>query len=164
LSTQENKINEIDELNDQKHKEKLLIQMQSALEGFFKKFKHESQKLNSLENLADGQIILLVNLYHKGICNASEVADMIGITSGAVTGMTDKMVSLDLIKRERSEEDRRVVLFSITEKGKGVIQRIREKRFGQISDLFRQITNNELETTIQVFNKITASMDPEKKA
>jgi DNA-binding MarR family transcriptional regulator len=164
LSSQEDKLDEFKAaiMQENEEKDKLLKEMQSALETLFGRFKQETHKLNSPEHLADGQMFLLFNLCQKGVCNASDVANMIGITSGAVTGMTDKLVSLDLIKRERSEEDRRVVLFSISDKGKEVIGRIREKRFSRINDLFKQITNDELETTIKVFNKITALMDQEK--
>jgi DNA-binding MarR family transcriptional regulator len=164
LSSQEDELNKLNAsiTEENEAKDKLLKEMQSAIETLFGRFKQETHKLNSPEHLADGQIFLLFNLCQKGICNASDVANMIGITSGAVTGMTDKLVSLGLITRERSEQDRRVVLFSITEKGKEVIGRIREKRFSRINDLFKQITNDELETTIKVFNKITALMDQEK--
>jgi DNA-binding MarR family transcriptional regulator len=87
---------------------------------------------------------------------------MIGITSGAVTGMTDKLVSMGLIQRERSETDRRVVLFTITEKGRETIKRIRDQRFNRITELFRQISNSELETTISVFNKIADILEKGK--
>jgi DNA-binding MarR family transcriptional regulator len=164
LSSQDQKMDEINEqskeIEDQKNE--LLTQMQSALEGLASKFKHETQQVNANEQLADGQIFLLFNLCKKGICNASDVANMIGITSGAVTGMTDKMVNMGLITRERSEEDRRVVLFSISEKGKEAMQRIRDKRFKRVNELFRQLTVSELETTVNVFNKITDLIEQAK--
>jgi DNA-binding MarR family transcriptional regulator len=144
---------------DEAYKDQLLIQMQSSLETLSMKVRHEIQQMNEPENLAGGQFYLLHNLCQKGTINASEVANMIGITSGAVTGMTDKLVSMGLIKRERSETDRRVVLFTITEKGKETIKRIRDHRFNRITELFRQISNSELETTINVFDKITVLLE-----
>jgi DNA-binding MarR family transcriptional regulator len=125
------------------------------MEALFMKLKNEAQHTNDMDNLADGQIFVLINLYRKGVCNATDIANMIGITSGAVTGMTDKLVSMGLITRERSDTDRRVVLFTITDKGKETIQRIRDRRFKRLSEIFRQISNDEIESTIGVFNKIT---------
>jgi DNA-binding MarR family transcriptional regulator len=140
---------------DDSHKDELLLQMQSSMETLLMKLRQEAQHMNGPENLAAGQIFLLFKLCQKGICNASDVANLIGISSGAVTGMTDKLVNMGLIQRERSETDRRVVLFTITDKGKETIQRIRDQRFNRLTELFRQISNNELEITINVFNKIT---------
>jgi DNA-binding MarR family transcriptional regulator len=142
--------------------DQLLVQMQSTLETLLMRIKQEAQQINGPENLAGGQYFLLFNLGQKGTINASEVANMIGITSGAVTGMTDKLVSMGLILRERSEMDRRVVLFTITEKGRETIKRIRDQRFSRITELFRQISNSELETTISVFNKITDLLENSK--
>jgi DNA-binding MarR family transcriptional regulator len=147
---------------DETRKDQLLVQMQSTLETLLMKIKHEAQQINGPEHLAGGQYFLLFNLCQKGTINASEVANMIGITSGAVTGMTDKLVSMGLILRERSETDRRVVLFTITEKGRETIKRIRDQRFNRITELFRQISNSELETTISVFNKITDLLENSK--
>lgn len=149
---------------DETLKDQLLVQMQSTLETLLMRIKQEAQQLNEPENLAGGQFYLLFNLFQKGTCNASEVANMIGITSGAVTGMTDKLVSMGLIQRERSETDRRVVLFTITDKGNETIKRIRDQRFNRITELFRQISNNDLETTINVFNKISDLLEPGKNA
>ncbi|MDB5054091.1 MAG: transcriptional regulator, marr family [Bacilli bacterium] len=162
MSSQDYRMDEINEQDIEDQKNELLKQMQGALEGLASKFKHETQQVNANEQLADGQIFLLFNLCKKGICNASDVANMIGITSGAVTGMTDKMVNMGLITRERSEEDRRVVLFSISEKGKEAMQRIRDKRFKRVNELFRQLTISELETTVNVFNKITDLIEKAK--
>jgi DNA-binding MarR family transcriptional regulator len=147
---------------DDSYKDELLVQMQSSMETLLMKLRQEAQHMNGPENLAAGQIFLLFKLRQKGICNASDVAKLIGISSGAVTGMTDKLVSMGLIQRERSETDRRVVLFTITDKGKETIQRIRDQRFNRLTELFRQISNNELETTINVFNKITDLLEKGK--
>ncbi|QGQ97477.1 MarR family transcriptional regulator [Paenibacillus psychroresistens] len=145
--------------HDEAYKDQLLIQMQSSLETLSMQIKQEIQQMNEPDNLAGGQFYLLHNLSQKGTINASEVANMIGITSGAVTGMTDKLVSMGLITRERSETDRRVVLFSITDRGNETIKRIRDRRFKRITELFRQINNSELETTINVFDKITSLLE-----
>lgn len=149
---------------DETLKDQLLVQMQSTLETVIRKFKHEGQQFNGPENLADGQFFLLFDLSKKGTCNASDVANLIGITSGAVTGMTDKLVSMGLIERERSETDRRVVLFTITDKGKETIQRIRNQRLNRMTELFRQINNDDLATTINVFNTISQVLETEKTA
>jgi DNA-binding MarR family transcriptional regulator len=141
--------------HEDSHKDQLLTQLQSSMETLFMKLKNEAQHTNDMDNLADGQIFVLLNLNRKGVCNATDIANMIGITSGAVTGMTDKLVSMGLITRERSDTDRRVVLFTITDKGKETIQRIRDRRFKRLTEIFRQISNDEIESTIGVFNKIT---------
>src|SRR5690348_5610256 len=114
-------------------KELLMTDLQAQLEKFVQKVKLASHQIKTDDNLADGQIFLLFLLCRKDVCKASDIANEIGITSGAVTGMTDKLVNMGLIHRDRSEEDRRVVLLSLTGQGKEMVNKIKASRFERIS-------------------------------
>jgi DNA-binding MarR family transcriptional regulator len=50
----------------------------------------------------------------RGPMAAGEIADAVGLTSGAITGVIDRLERAGLARRERSREDRRKVIVRLT--------------------------------------------------
>ncbi|GIP33798.1 MarR family winged helix-turn-helix transcriptional regulator [Paenibacillus sp. J2TS4] len=137
----------------------LLPQLESLAGEFVYLIRHELRQIKGEVQLADGQIFLLMILSRLPFCKASDIACHIGITSGAVTGMTDKLVNMGLITRERSEEDRRVVLFSITDKGRETVHKIVEIRGAWLRNFLCQLSIEEMEKAVEVFAKLKALIE-----
>lgn len=135
-------------------KEHKIEALQQSIELFFMNLKQETHKVKIDEPLATGQIFLLFMLYHKGTSKATDISNRIGITSGAVTGMTDKLVNLQLINRDRSEEDRRVVLLSLTDRGRKIVEDIHSHRLERMRILMSELPVEEITQMVQMFNKI----------
>lgn len=135
-------------------KKELLDQLEGLAGEFVHLVGHELRQIKGKVQLADGQIFLLILLSRIPYCKATDIASHIGITSGAVTGMTDKLVNMGFITRERSEEDRRVVLFSITEKGRETVNQIREARGAWFREYLCELTEEEMGEAIEVFAKL----------
>lgn len=138
------------------YREELLLRMQEMLEAIMQRNAQERQYIRQEEQLADGHLYVLFFLFKKGVCKASDIAHQLDISSGAVTGLTDKMLSMGLIHRERSEEDRRVVLLSLTEKGKETFNRLRAARAKQLNALFSNIETGDLEKLNEIYLKIVS--------
>lgn len=132
----------------------LTHELVSLLETAFRRFKSERSKISNAMNLADGQMILLIMLGKLGQCNATDIATHIGITSGAVTGMTDKLVQMGLVHRERSEQDRRVVYFTLTDEGRGLVTRIKEQQYELMIETLAPVNEEELGHVIHFLQKI----------
>ena len=58
----------------------------------------------------------------EGSLAMSELAEELGISAASVTGMADAMAKLGLVKRERSEADRRTVMLMLTDAGESLIR------------------------------------------
>ena len=83
----------------------------------------------------DMHIIEAIGL--SGENTMSSVAKKLKITAGSLTTAVNALVRKAYVKRERSEEDRRVVYIVITEKG--------EKAFYHHEQFHRQMTNAVIE-------------------
>ena len=83
----------------------------------------------------DMHIIEAIGL--SGENTMSSVAKKLKITAGALTTAVNELVRKAYVKRERSEEDRRVVYIALTEKG--------EKAFYHHEQFHRQMTNAVIE-------------------
>ena len=83
----------------------------------------------------DMHIIEAIGL--SGENTMSSVAKKLKITAGSLTTAVNALVRKAYVKRERSEEDRRVVYIALTEKG--------EKAFHHHEQFHRQMTNAVIE-------------------
>lgn len=104
--------------------------------------------------LGHAHIYLLMYLNNANECTVTDIAKHLNITLSAVTNLTDKLYSLGLISRERSETDRRVVVLGLKEEGFKVLERMCENRNRIFNDYFSCLTEEELEALLRITKKI----------
>ncbi|HEY0222798.1 MarR family winged helix-turn-helix transcriptional regulator [Lactovum miscens] len=66
------------------------------------------------------QYLILVSLYDLGKISVKRIGEELDLASNTLTPLLKRMEQHGLIKRERSEEDERVVLLTITDFGKKI--------------------------------------------
>lgn len=106
-------------------------------------------------------IVVLDMLSEKGGCTMGELAAMLELTMGAATAVVDKMVSMGLVKRERSKKDRRVVRVSLLKKGGGTIDRLNGFRKAMVTDMYKAFTEEEKSEYLRLLRKVVASFERE---
>lgn len=74
--------------------------------------------------LSFSQYLILQTLLEKEALRMNELALILGVSKANVTGLVDRMVRSRLIERMRSDEDRRVVFVTLTQKGRRTVQRM----------------------------------------
>ncbi|RKN87035.1 MarR family winged helix-turn-helix transcriptional regulator [Paenibacillus ginsengarvi] len=94
-------------------------------------------RMNDSYSITLTQFRTLYILNTKGPQKAAELADILCVTSGAITGLADKLIAKQFIQRQRSEEDRRVVYLSITDQGKEMIGLLLEEQKEVMSLVFK---------------------------
>ena len=75
-------------------------------------------ELIHLYQLSVNQARTLLHLYTAGPCRTTKLAPYLGISTAAVTTITDKLVAMKLISRFPFTNDRRIVMLHITNKGR----------------------------------------------
>lgn len=88
--------------------------------------------------------------------NMSTVAKMLRVTTGTLTISINSLVKKNYVERARSEEDRRVVLVSLTEKGKQAFlhhQKFHEKMVNAIVEPLSEEEKLVLEKALQRINQ-----------
>ena len=86
--------------------------------------------------------------------NMSAVAKLRSVTVGTLTIAVNNLVKKGYIERVRSKEDRRVVLVSLTEKGKKAYQH--HKRFHEemIQSLLKGLSDQEISTLVTALTNL----------
>ncbi|GGI99019.1 hypothetical protein GCM10010885_05630 [Alicyclobacillus cellulosilyticus] len=73
------------------------------------------------------QAFLLHNLRRHGPCTATEIGEMMGITSGPVTNLTKRLIARGWVERYPDARDRRVMWFRLTPAGERVAEALRQR-------------------------------------
>jgi DNA-binding MarR family transcriptional regulator len=98
------------------------------------------------------QYWLLCYLRRTGPLSLGELAHALGITTGSATVASKRLEKVDLLIRERRCDDERVVLVSLTEQGKALIdewKRQKREAVAQLLDILDQNAQQELQSLIE---------------
>ena len=104
------------------------------------------------------EVLVMYRLMTEGRQRASRLADGLSITTGGLTGITDRLVKGEYIERKRDTEDRRVVYLSIADKGKEEIYKMRDARDAFVQKVFKDFSNVELAQLKQVAGKLLENL------
>ncbi|RXZ84472.1 MarR family transcriptional regulator [Paenibacillaceae bacterium] len=119
----------------------------ARLDGAFRQVRQQlltEWRKESIAGLGITQARILTYLSEQGPLKASVLADLLCVTSGAVTGLADNLKQLGFIRRERSKEDRRVVMLEITEAGQQHVDAINAKRVVIMERMIRHLSESEI--------------------
>lgn len=109
--------------------------------------------------LSDAQYGLLFGLRDHDALPTSELALRANLSAATATGMLDGLATAGLVARVRSEQDRRVVLTSLTERGRALVSE-RHARFApRWNAALEQFTDAELQTAAAVLDSVREMFD-----
>ncbi|ROU03429.1 MarR family winged helix-turn-helix transcriptional regulator [Histidinibacterium lentulum] len=94
-----------------------------ALRRILRKTEQFGRALAQASGLTAAQFRVLQLVAETGETTAKQIAVRMGITQATVTSLVDKLVSHDLVTREKSAHDRRMIDIRITEAGRDVLER-----------------------------------------
>lgn len=95
--------------------------------------------------------------------NMSTVAKLMSVTVGTLTIAINNLVKKGYVSRVRSEEDRRVVLIFLTEKGKRVYQHHREFHDGMVKALVEGLDEGQQKILVKSLLNLRTFFDSYKK-
>jgi DNA-binding MarR family transcriptional regulator len=105
-------------------------------------------------NVSFPQFFLLAYLDHKEVLTMSAIAQKMGHTTAAASGLVARLENLDLVVRSIAREDRRKVMVCITPKGSALVRRIREEMVGNIMKIMQHLSPDEGKAWLQIYSKI----------
>jgi len=104
------------------------------------------------------QMVILELVKIKKECKMSDISDTMRVTRGAITGIVDRMIKGGLIKRQRSEKDRRVVYVILSIKGRDIASRILKFKETMLSGMFKGLSEKERMQYLYLLKKISKNI------
>jgi len=109
---------------------------------------------NEIFNCSKNEVFVLLLLYRRSDVNMTQIADYLNVPLNTATGIVARMEKRDLLVRERSSEDKRVVTIKLTEAGKTSIRDILNEmiRYGQL--IMGNFTDEEVKLIFKLVDKV----------
>jgi DNA-binding MarR family transcriptional regulator len=119
--------------------------------------------LKSAPTLSPPQVRLLFSIGRKtdGL-SVTELAELTGVTPGAITQFVDTLVEKNLVAREGDPNDRRIVKLKLTRMARSQFERYKEEHLASVTRIFQPLSNEELQLLIKIIMKINISQTERK--
>ena len=105
-------------------------------------------------NVSFPQFFLLAYLDQKEVLTMSAIAQKMGHTTAAASGLVARLENLRLVTRSSAREDRRKVMVCITPKGSTLVRRIREEMVVNLMKIMEHLTPEEQKAWLHIYSKI----------
>jgi DNA-binding MarR family transcriptional regulator len=99
----------------------------------------------------------------RGPMIMTELSDAAQLCVSTATGLIDGLVSKSLVKRSRSEEDRRIVQVELTEEGQKIYECAMDARLRMVRGMLGALDRNEQEIFVTLFKKIVGGNGTENQ-
>jgi DNA-binding MarR family transcriptional regulator len=94
-----------------------------------------------------------------GRLKVSELAELLCVTAGGLTLMSDKLVEMGLVNRLRDDTDRRIVYLELTDGGESAVTEI-TKAMSRLTQQLRQgVSDEELELLEHMYTMLLRNAD-----
>lgn len=142
--------------------ERQLQTMAEILPVFVKGFHVTDQKGLAGLDITISQCLVLNALGQSNNYKMTDLARALGVTMGNATGVVDRLVRDGLVKRIKSQEDRRIVRIYLTQKGKETVAKIKKQKIKNIAQVLNKITKKDRGTLLNIMKKVARVMQKER--
>lgn len=84
----------------------------------------------------------------------SDVAEYFNIELSSATSLLNKLVDQKLVERFEDKEDRRLVIVTLTEKGKTLLKQVVSERRKKIEKILSYLSNREKEELLKILTTL----------
>lgn len=127
-------------------------QMSEGLRGHFGKL-----------NLTFPQTLVLTLLDSDGPMPISSLAKATGSANSTISGMVDRLERSGLLRRVRSEHDRRVIFVEVTEKYREVRNESESYAISRFSDSISTLTEEQIHQVLTGLNLLQQALEQSKQ-
>jgi DNA-binding MarR family transcriptional regulator len=114
---------------------------------------YRTEKWLSL-NITITQLKSLIYIYDKGRASFKELAGALNVSPPVVTGIVDRLTSQDIISRITGSRDRRIQWLTITEKGKQLLNDIRQDNTSEMIRMLEVLSEEDIEALVKGFSAL----------
>jgi DNA-binding MarR family transcriptional regulator len=105
-------------------------------------------------NVSFPQFFLLAYLDQKEVLTMSAIAQKMGHTTAAASGLVARLENLGMVARSVARDDRRKVMVCISPKGSALVRRIRQEMVGNLMKIMEYLSPDEQKAWLHIYSKI----------
>jgi DNA-binding MarR family transcriptional regulator len=101
--------------------------------------------------------LLFVSTSERG-CTMSELANQTRHSLATMTGIVDRLVKLDLVKRGGNPDDRRIVLVELTDTGRARLEEVHAARRRHLEQAFSRFSEADQRELVRLIKEFAAAL------
>ncbi|WP_291635507.1 MarR family transcriptional regulator [Clostridium sp.] len=105
-------------------------------------------------DFSKNEILALLFLYRKKNANMTEIAEYIMAPLNTATGVIARLEKKLMVERIRSDQDRRIVLITLTEAANIVIEKAKAMIIKYIINIYSKLTEDEISSALSIYQKV----------
>ncbi len=106
------------------------------------------------------QMKVLLLLSENGSLRVGVLAKHLNVSTPTITGIVDRLVREDLVKREDDPSDRRVVLNNLTGKGQAVMERLAQRSDAEVQRMVGSLSAEEQTAIARSLKRLDEALTP----
>jgi len=122
-------------------------------------FKDRTTSSSEFTHLSILQIHTLSLLKKNASLPMSEIAEYFRIELPSATSLLNKLVALQLVKREQDTKDRRLVKIVLTEKGDDLLKKAMDERVTHIERMLSYLSGTEQQELLRLLEKLNERIE-----
>jgi DNA-binding MarR family transcriptional regulator len=101
--------------------------------------------------------LLFVSTNERG-CTMSDLASQTRHSLATMTGIVDRLVKLNLVRRGSNPEDRRIVLVELTDEGRSRLDEVRAVRRQQLEHAFQRLSEQDQRDLLRLLHTFSEAL------
>jgi MarR family transcriptional regulator, organic hydroperoxide resistance regulator len=104
------------------------------------------------------QLQSLIFIKKEGTVTMGNIADKFKVSLPTATVFSDKLVNMGIVKRARSESDRRIVNISLTAKGENLFKKAMKQRHQKINKVLSYLSLEDKKQLLSILKNLAANI------
>lgn len=118
---------------------------------------------NILLNCSKNEVFIFWLLYRKEQANMTEIAEYLHVPLNTATGIVSKMEKNGFLFRDRLQEDKRVVVVKLTDKGIAQVKALVEEMTYYAMQTIQEFSQEEIQMLYRMGKRLTEILKRERK-
>jgi DNA-binding MarR family transcriptional regulator len=135
------------------------LRVLSAIRRIIRSVDLYSRELAATARVTSPQLVCLLAIADKEKTTATIISRQVFLSPSTIVGILDRLEAKGLVRRERDENDRRVITITITEKGKRLARSAPSPLQDTLTEALRELPGNEQTKIAESLERIVALME-----
>jgi DNA-binding MarR family transcriptional regulator len=122
-------------------------------------FRGKMHYSSQIAHLSFLQIQTLAYLKIHNNAQMGEIAENFHIELPSATSLLNKLVGLQLVKRQQDEKDRRLVRIVLTDDGNNILKQARKEKEEHVSQMLSYLTQEEQQELLRLMEKLNERIE-----
>ena len=114
-------------------------------------------------DLTSSQIKIMASFFNQSTFTMTELSRLHGVSFSTMTSMVDRLLQNGLLERQRDDEDRRIVLVSLSVKGKKMVDYLMRARKQNLERFLCELTRDEIREFVKSIEIVARHMSRAKE-